>query len=156
MEGSVQEQSGYGHKSRHAFKWEEKSFFEDVEHKRLLPEVVAMRRLFHYCASVAQVRFGSGYIDGSFSAVFPGVSSRPPLSVFSSGIMRLSFGNLCDEEISYICRDALADGLRESPPIAPKIPLALRGQTINVRIEEWSKDVEGVISALESMRSKVP
>lgn len=155
MEGSVQEQTGHGYRSRQMFRWDEGTFFEDAEHKNSPSEVLAMRRLFNYCSSVSLLRFGRGYIDGSFSGIFPGVSSRPPITVFSDGRLRLSFGNLCDEETSYICRDALADRLRESP-LGGRIPFALRSQTVNLPARQWAEEVERVIGALEHMRSKAP
>ena len=156
MEGSTAQQTNQGHRSRQAFAWGEGSFFEDAEHKRSPGEALAIRRLFNYCVGVALLKFGSGYIDGSFSAVFPGVSVRPPITVFSSGRLRLNFGNLCDEENSYICRDALADRLREIEAIKSRIPASLRDQTVNVPIDQWGGEVERVIAALEHMRSKAP
>lgn len=156
MEGSIEERTSQGHRSRQAFTWGEESFFEDIEHKRTPSEVLAVRRLFNYCVGVARLKFGSGYIDGSFSAIFPGVSERAPITVFSNGRLRLNFGNLQDEETSYICRDALADGLREIEPLRSRIPTVLREQTVNVPIEQWGGEVERVIAALEHMRSKAP
>jgi len=156
MEGSAERQMGYGYRTRHAFRWDEGTFFEDAEHKTMQSEALAMKRLFHYCCAVSQVRWGSGYIDGSFSPVFPGVSVRPPITVFSNGRLRVSFGNLRDEETSYICRDALADRLLGIDSIRPRIPSALRDQTVNLNISQWGGDVERVITALEHMRSKAP
>jgi len=136
--------------------WGEESFFEDIEQKRTPAEALAIRRLFNYCVGVALLKFGSGYIDGSFSAVFPGVSRRAPITVFSNGRLRLNFGNLNDEETSYICRDALVDRLREIDSMSSLIPSVLREQTVNVRIEQWGGEVERVIASLEHMRSKAP
>ena len=118
--------------------------------------MIAINRLYNYCASVALLRFGRGQINGSFSPVFPGVSVRPPITVFSNGKLRLNFGNLCDEETSYICRDALAERLRATEGISARIPAALRSQSVEVPIEEWGEEVENVIAALEHMRSKAP
>lgn len=156
MEGSAVKQIGYGYRTRHAFRWDEKTFFEDAEHKTMQSEALAMIRLFHYCCAVSQVRWGGGYIDGSFSPVFPGVSVRPPITVFSNGRLRVSFGNLRDEETSYICRDALAEKLEGCQGIAVKIPLELRAQNISVPASAWAEDVEKIIGALEHMRSKAP
>ena len=156
MEGCAREQTSQGYRSRHMFVWGEESFFEDIEHKRTPPEALAIRRLFHYCAGVARVKFGNGYIDGSFSAIFPGVSERTPITIFSNGKLRLNFGNLHDEETSYICRDALADKLREIDSLCSRIPSKLREQTVNIPIEQWGGEVERVIAALEHMRTKAP
>lgn len=156
MEGCTQQQTSQGYRSRHAFEWGEESFFEDAEHKRTPSEALAIRRIFNYCISIARLKYGSGYINGSFSAIFPGVSERAPITVFSNGRLRLNFGNLHDEETSNICRDALADKLREIETIRPIIPSALREQTVNLKIERWGGEVGRVIVALEHMRSKTP
>ena len=145
-----------GYRSRNAFTWGEKSFFEDIEQKRTPAEALAIRRLFNYCVGVAILKFGTGHIDGSFSAIFPGVSKKAPITVFSNGKLRLNFGNLNDEETSYICRDALADRLREIDAISSRIPSMLREQTVNLHISKWGGEVERVIAALEHMRSKAP
>ncbi|MEM0448856.1 MAG: hypothetical protein QW520_03425 [Methanomassiliicoccales archaeon] len=155
MEGSVKAQTCSYDIGLRDGENEELTFFEDASSRSSESEVSAMRTLYEYCASVARVKFGRGKGVKSFQVIFPGVSSRPTLQMNSDGCLKLLFGNLRDDETSYICRDALAKRLRQTS-LADSIPQALRSQTVSIDSGKWAVESQNLIQALEYMRSKGP
>ncbi len=89
-------------------KWDEASFFADVE-KQVLDssQRSAVKRIYDFSRKKgAEISWGTGAQRGSFSPKFPQISERSVYSVFSDGALQLNFGWL-EGEVAEQYRDAL-------------------------------------------------
>jgi hypothetical protein len=83
---------GIGPSSRK--KWDEVSFFEDVQIKLKAPATELIRNLYYWSIeNAAIVRFGSGWASGSYTYCFDRDGKIASVfSVYSNGILTMNYG----------------------------------------------------------------
>ncbi len=100
-------------------RWDETSFFRDLEGKVDPTTVAAVRKLYEFAKARADIiTWGTGTNTGSFNPKFLAVDNKSLFTVTSRGEMRLNFGWLTGGKA---VRDRLWAGLKEIPELSPYV-----------------------------------
>ena len=103
-------------------RWDETSFFGDLEEKVDPETAAAVRRLYEYSKARADVvKWGTGSSDGSFNPRFLTVADKSLYTVYSNGRLTFNFGWLTDAKAKAV-RDRLWAGLKGIPRLAQGVP----------------------------------
>jgi len=103
-------------------RWDEDSFFRDLEAKVDPTAVAAVRRIYDYSKVRADViMWGTGSSNGSFNPRFLAVVDKSLYTVYSSGRLTFNFGWLTDEKAKAV-RDKLWVGLKGIPGLTQHVP----------------------------------
>jgi hypothetical protein len=91
-------------------KWDETSYWQEVNSKLDAPKIEALRRLYDWVKVEADtIRWGTGATRGSFNPQFTRISPISFVSVFTDGVVQVSFGYLPEDvELRKRLRDTLA------------------------------------------------
>ncbi len=91
-------------------KWDEASYWQEVNAKLDARKVEALRKIYDWAKSEADtIRWGTGAARGSFNPQFSEISPISFVSVFSDGVVQVSYGYLPeDAELRKRLRDTLA------------------------------------------------
>jgi hypothetical protein len=79
-------------------KWDETSYWQEVESKLAPAKVAALRKLYEWASKNAdQIRWGTGMARGSFNPQVKKISPISFVSVFSDGSVQISYGYLPED-----------------------------------------------------------
>jgi hypothetical protein len=92
-------------------KWDEASYWQEVESKLDPAKIKALRKLYDWASANAdQIRWGTGAARGSFNPQFIHISSISFISAFSDGSVQVSYGYLPENmELRKRLRDTLSN-----------------------------------------------
>ncbi len=103
-------------------RWDETSFFRDLDEKVDPETAAAVRKLYEYSKARADVvKWGTGISDGSFNPRFLSVVDNSLYTVYSNGHLTVNFGWLTDEK-AQVVRDRLWAGLKGFPGLGRHVP----------------------------------
>ena len=136
--------------SQNRKKWDELSFFEDVREKLDEREVKGIARLYEYCKStIWEIRWGSGFIHGSFSLVCPAICPRSIFTVWSNGSMALNFGWLKGDEITEQFRDRMKELV--TTRLQFQVPDNYTSKYPAYPVEQWGPKVDSFIGVINDL-----
>jgi len=137
--------------SRKRRRWDEESFFRDMEEKVLSEEVrKAIRKLFNFSREKAdEISWGTGRVIGSFSPKFRRVSQRSVYTVWSNGFLGINFGWLNDNENTLRWRDKLYSRLKEI--MKDHITPEKKEKWPSIPHEAWAPRVDDIISIITEL-----
>ena len=134
-------------------KWDEKSFFENIDKEISAQQLEALRHLYDYSKDKADiVGWGTGGIVGSFSPKFSKISERSLFTLRSNGRLVLNFGWLNDNDVSKKYRDTFKT-LIEEEKLFP-IPQNYQTHYPEYKINEWNHKVDKFISVVDKLIKK--
>lgn len=136
-------------------KWDEATFFADVEN-RLGPVVAQeVRKLYEYVRQTAdEIVWGRGRDSGSFNPKYKRISARSVLSFFSNGNLQMNLGWLNDTESALQFRKQFKEALTEKAGLTFRPGWEEHAQTFYP--QEWADKVDGIIEAFEVALEKTP
>jgi len=138
--------------SRKRRKWDEESFFKDLDERVESEEVRnAIRKLFNFSKEKADKTpdfWGEAKI-GSFSPKFQRISQRSVYTVRSNGVLQINFGWLNDNENTLQWREKLYNRLREI--MKDRITPEKKEKYPNIPPEIWVPRVEDFINIITEL-----
>lgn len=131
-------------------KWDRASFFEEIGKRLESAHVSAIESLFNECEELGSVfLYGSGKVDGSFSAKWPQISEKTILTVYTNGILTLNFTNLNSSGRGEKAKDILKKLIANK--VGLEVPEDYEKRYVGYKIDIWSQKVEQVIEALREI-----
>jgi hypothetical protein len=128
-------------------RWDEVSFFENAALRLEQQGSDAIRRVYEWAgAHDAEVSWGTGTRDGSYSIKFQEVNQRSVLSVFSSGRLTVNFGYLSESETAKEFAAGLAELLNQAGFF---IPSDFSQKFVSFDVSDWAPKVDALIMALD-------
>ncbi len=90
-------------------KWDESSYWQEVESKLDEPKVRSLRKVYDWAKTNADhIRWGTGMTRGSFNPQFTHISPISFVSIFSDGAVQVSYGYLPEDmELRQRLRETL-------------------------------------------------
>lgn len=131
-------------------KWNEALFFEDAAAKLGKQETTAMRALYEFAESTADViDWGTGMQRGSFNPKYTSICPRSLFTLFSDGTLQLNFGWINGSDVSTSFRDSMFQAFKDHRAFELK-PDAIDSFAA-FSTDAWTKNVEGIITVLREL-----
>ena len=137
-----------GYVSSSGKKWDEASFFQDLEEKTDAHTVTAVRKLYEFSKERAdEIGWGRGSGTGSFNPKFYSIDPKALYSVWSNGRVTINFGWLVGDKAEEL-REKLRAELKKVPSLARYIPdEGLK--SAGIPKEVWVPVCDNLIAALD-------
>ena len=129
-------------------RWDEISYFQNVETHVDREELAAVRKLYDYSVEIAdEVSWGTGSVRGSFNPKINTISNISIYTVFSNGNLQFHYDWMDENEATRRWRDNILEGLRSIAPINRVIS---QKQSLSPEIPPaaWTPVVEELIEVL--------
>ena len=111
-----------GYVSSSGKKWDEASFFQDLEERTDAHTVAAVRKLYEFSKERAdEISWGRGTGTGSFNPKFKYIAPQSLYTVWSNGRITVNFGWLTGDRAEDL-RERLRTMLKEIPAVTKYIP----------------------------------
>jgi hypothetical protein len=141
----VKKEAGISNSSGKRRKWDEASFFEDAAQKLGKLDLESVKKLYEVAKKLgANIYWGSGFLKGSFNPIFEELCPRSPFSVYSNGVLALSFGWISGSEGAEKFRISFRNAIQEKL----KFPMNPAKEYIYLDPEIWTPQVDGFIELL--------
>lgn len=128
-------------------KWDERTFFEDVEVRLGRPVEQKIRELYEYAQQTADhISWGTGASRGSFNPKYERIGARSLFTVFSDGVLQVNFGWLNDNESTLEFRKKLRDALTERAGLT--FPPDYEEKYVPFQTDQWIERVVDIIDGL--------
>jgi len=133
-------------------KWDEKLFFESLN-KQLDPKFhQAVKKLYDFSKSNADIKWGTGTNKGSFNPIFSQISPRSVYTAYTDGKLSINFGWLNGDDKATKFRDTLKDKLETETNL--KFPDNYREHFVTFTVDEWADQVDLLISVIKDLKDK--
>ena len=135
-------------------KWDEPSFLDDANNKLDQSSNEAVIKLYEFCKSAkCEIKWGTGFVNGSFSFVCPSICPRSLFTVWSNGSMQLNFGWLRGSETSETYRDRFKELVKKR--LEFQIPENYVSKYLGYPVDVWGPRVHTFIKILEELLTDV-
>jgi len=129
-------------------KWDEDSFFKDVQQKLDKEDVEIIKTVYEFSKSTAdEIKWGTGVVSGSFNPVYAKVSTKSVFTVYSNGQLCVSFPWLNGTEVSERFREQLKAKLESATSL--RFPKGTE-RFAYFPIDKWRKCADGLMRAIQS------
>ena len=133
-------------------KWDKESFFNVARERLSEKEVSAIKQLFDKSQELkCELRWGTGKINGSFSAKWPHLGDSV-YSVFSDGSITINYGSFYKTTVQKEFIAFLKDELEKN--VGLSAPDDYEKRYPNYKVDDWSEKVNGLLTVLESFNEK--
>ena len=141
-----------GYVSSSSKKWDEASFFQDLEEKTDAHTVAAVRKLYEFSKERAdEISWGRGSGTGSFNPKFYFIDPKALYSVWSNGRITVYFSWLSGDKAEEF-RERLRTELKKIPALAKYIPDADL-KSPGIPREAWVPVCDELLTALDRFLS---
>jgi len=150
MFGAEERKRGYGSSS--GKKWDEASFFQDLEERTDARTVAAVRKLYDFSKERAdEISWGRGTGTGSFNPKFKYITPQSLYTAWSNGRITINFGWLIGDKAEEL-RERLRAELKKVQPLARYIPDGGL-KSPGIPKEDWVPVCDNFLAALDCFLS---
>lgn len=133
-------------------KWDEESFFEEIERKLTEEQKDAVRKLYEYSKKKTdEITWGTGLRLGTFNPKFYSVSKKSVYTVWSNGRININLGWLNDSVETLEWREKLREELCKINQISKYIPDVSDNRWPGIPIEVWAPVVDDFIGVISNL-----
>jgi hypothetical protein len=136
-------------------KWDKESFFVDVRERLSEAEYSAIKQVFDKSQELnCELSWGTGKINGSFSAKWSHLGKYSVYSVFSDGSITFNYGSFKTESGQSGFAEFLKNELQDRVDLAA--PNDYERRYPNYKIDQWYEKVDRLLDVLDLMIEKYP